>query len=105
MALPLLEAMIPAATALAATPAAPVRRFVGVFSPNGMIMDAWTPEAAGTDFELKPVLKPLEPFRDQMVVVTNLSNGPQRAGGAVCLVTWELMDSTHSNDSRRIVVA
>jgi hypothetical protein len=99
MALPLLEAMIPAATALAATPAAPVRRFVGVFSPNGMIMDAWTPETAGTDFELKPVLKPLEPFRDQMVVVTNLSNGPQRAGGHALAPTMFLTGVMHPNRS------
>jgi hypothetical protein len=99
MALPLLEAMIPAATALAATPAAPVRRFVGVFSPNGMIMDAWTPEAAGTDFELKPVLKPLEAYKDQMVVVTNLSNGPQRAGGHALAPTMFLTGVMHPNRS------
>jgi hypothetical protein len=95
LALPLLEAMIPAATALAATPGAPVR----VFSPNGMIMDAWTPESAGADFELKPVLKPLEAYRSQMVVVTNLSNGPQRAGGHALAPTMFLTGVMHPNRS------
>ena len=45
--LPLLDAMIPARTALAQTAAKPVRRFGGAYSPNGMIMSAWTPATAG----------------------------------------------------------
>src|SRR5439155_25934852 len=99
LALPLLEAMIPASTALAATAAAPVRRFAGIFSPNGMIMDAWTPEGSGTEFELKTVLKPLEPFKSQMVVVSNLSNGPQRAGGHALAPTMFLTGVMHPNRS------
>lgn len=99
VALPLLDAMIPAATALAATPGAPVRRFVGAFSPNGVIMDAWTPEGEGTDFALKTTLKPLEPFRDQLVVISNLSNGPQRAGGHALAPTMYLTGVMHPNRS------
>jgi hypothetical protein len=99
LALPLLEAMIPAGTAFAATPGAPVRRFVGLFSPNGVIMDAWTPEEEGAAFEFKPILKPLEPFKDQTVVITNLSNGPQRAGGHALAPTMFLTGAMHPNRS------
>ena len=81
LALPLLDAMVPAATVLAQTPAQPVRRFGAVYSPNGMIMSYWTPESAGPGFDLPLILQPLEPFRDQMVVVSGLQNGPQRQGG------------------------
>jgi hypothetical protein len=81
LALPLLDAMIPAATALAQTAAKPVRRFGAVYSPNGMIMGQWTPEATGRDFDLPLILKPFASFQDKMVVVTGLHNGPQRQGG------------------------
>jgi hypothetical protein len=81
VALPLIDAMIPAATALAQTAARPVRRFGGAYSPNGMIMDLWTPVTAGADFELPQILKPFEPFREYLTVVSNLQTGPQRQGG------------------------
>jgi hypothetical protein len=81
LALPLLDAMIPAATALAQTPARPIRRFGGAYSPNGMIMDLWTPSTAGTGFDLPQILKPFEPYYDYVTVVSNLQNGPQRQGG------------------------
>ena len=71
--LPLLDAMVPAMTALAQTPAAPRRRFGCVYVPHGAIMDRWTPAQTGTGFEFTPILKPLEAFRDQLVVVTNLT--------------------------------
>jgi hypothetical protein len=81
LALPLLDAMVPAATALAQTPARRVRRFATAYSPNGMIMDQWTPEGAGALNEFKPILKPFEPFRNHVTIVTNLNTGPQRQGG------------------------
>ncbi|MGB7219259.1 MAG: DUF1552 domain-containing protein [Vicinamibacterales bacterium] len=81
VALPLLDAMIPAATLLAQTAARPVRRFGAVYSPNGMIMSQWTPESAAAGFDLPSTLKPFEPFRSHLNVVTNLSSGPQRGGG------------------------
>ncbi len=81
LALPLLDAMIPAATALAQTAAKPVRRFGGAYSPNGMIMSAWTPETAGANFDLPSTLRPFEPFREYLTVVSNLQTGPQRQGG------------------------
>ena len=59
LALPLLDGMVPALTALARTPARPVRRFGVVYVPNGMVMKNWTPAAEGTAFELTPILQPL----------------------------------------------
>jgi hypothetical protein len=79
LALPLLDAMVPAATALAQTAASPVKRLGFVYFPNGIIVDRWFPSAAGTAFEFSPSLKPLEAHRNSLVVVSNLS----RAGTAI----------------------
>ena len=73
VALPLLEAMVPAMTALAKTDVNPRVRFGAVYIPNGAIMEQWIPDAVGTDFDFKPILKPIEPFGGSMVVVTNLT--------------------------------
>ncbi len=73
VALPLLDAMVPAATALAQTPALPRRRFGAVFIPNGAIMEQWTPAGAGEGFDLSPTLAPLAPHRASLAVVTNLT--------------------------------
>jgi hypothetical protein len=72
MGLPFLESMIPAwtPTAKAATPAP---RFGVVYFPNGAIMQQFTPSATGEGFGFTPILKPLEPFKDSLVVVTNLT--------------------------------
>jgi hypothetical protein len=74
--LPLLDAMVPAATALAQTAATPPRRFGFMYVPHGADMASWTPAAAGR-LQLSPTLSVLERFHDSMVVVTNL----MRAGG------------------------
>jgi len=73
VALPLLDAMVPAATALAQTAAVPRRRFGAVFIPNGAIVEQWTPTTAGVGFELSPILKPIERFKQSLVVVSNLT--------------------------------
>ena len=72
IALPFLDAMVPA---LSAAPTAPFR-FGAVYLPNGVYPDTWHPDAAGSDFVFKPVMQPLEPFRNQLVtVMTNVSLG------------------------------
>src|SRR4249920_323522 len=71
--LPVLEAMVPAMTALAQTPANPKTRFGAVFVPNGAIVEQWSPSASGANFAFSPILQPLEKFRDQLVVVSNLT--------------------------------
>ena len=73
VALPLLDAMVPSATVLAQTVAVPRRRFGAVFIPNGAIVEQWTPTAAGVGFELSPILKPIERFKQSLVVVSNLT--------------------------------
>jgi len=73
LALPLLESMIPAATALAQTPAAAKPRFVGVFYPHGMAPGYWEPEKEGALPEKLPfIMEPLEKVKDQSVVITGL---------------------------------
>src|SRR3954462_6656484 len=72
MALPLLEAMIPAATALAKTPAKPVRRLGFVFIPMGCDITRWTPPGENKLDELSPILSSLAPVKDQVTCITNL---------------------------------
>ncbi len=81
VALPLLDAMVPALTAAQNTPAKAVRRFGVVYHPNGVIYPSWLPKGVGRDFELSPVLAPLQPFRDRVVVVTGLSSHQAEALG------------------------
>jgi len=88
LALPLLDSMIPAATAMAKTAAAPQRRLGFVYIPHGVIMDDWTPQGAATGFELPPILKPLEPFRDSLVVISNLSAPPSNGSHATASGGW-----------------
>ena len=73
LALPLLDAMIPAAAAAGTTAAKPVRRLGYLFMPMGCDQSRWTPRATdGTLRELSPILESLAPFRDQMTVLSNL---------------------------------
>jgi hypothetical protein len=69
--IPVLDAMRPA---LAATKSAQARRLAVVYVPNGIVMKDWLVEKTGTGFELPRILKPLERFRDDIVVVSGLSN-------------------------------
>src|SRR5712671_8153850 len=72
LALPLLDAMVPAATALAQTAAKPTPRFVGCFVPHGMAPGYWVPEKEGPDFEFTFNFKPLEPYRKQVTILSGL---------------------------------
>src|SRR5437763_2920046 len=71
LALPLLDAMIPAATSWALTPAKPVPRLGFVFIPMGCDQARWTPPGQGKLDELSPILAPLQPVKDQVTVITN----------------------------------
>ncbi len=71
LALPLLDAMMPA-FARAQTRAKPPTRLSIVYLPNGIMMDKWTPDAEGAGFALKPILEPLAPFKDQMLILSGL---------------------------------
>ena len=73
LALPLLDAMVPAFARGAETGAKPVVRLSTVFVPNGRIMQKWTPATEGAGFAMSPTLEPLTPFKDQLLVLSGLN--------------------------------
>ncbi|HVQ13802.1 MAG TPA: DUF1552 domain-containing protein [Vicinamibacterales bacterium] len=73
LALPLLDAMVPALTATVQTAAQPARRAGFIYVPHGVILNQWTPASTTPGFELPAILQPLEPFRDVLTVVSNLA--------------------------------
>jgi hypothetical protein len=85
-----LDAMIPAATALANTAAQPRVKLGFIYFPHGAIMEKWTPQKEGTDFELTPILEPLKPFQKQLTIVSGLGNRPgeSQAVHAIVPATW-----------------
>jgi hypothetical protein len=95
LALPLLDAMTPAFAGPADAVKPPSRLGI-IYSPNGMWpMNQWTPKTEGTGFETTPIIEPLKPFRDQMLIVSGLSNrealprpGDDIEGHALSLSTW-----------------
>lgn len=99
VALPLLEAMIPAATAWADTPAGKTpKRFAFVGFPHGAIMDRWSPKETGTSYAMSPILQPLEPFRKHLTIVSGLRNKPAETpephayieqGWLTCVKPWD----------------
>src|SRR5215467_12287667 len=77
IALALLDAMNPAATAWAKTAAGSTpKRFAFVGFPHGAIMDRWSPKETGTEYVMSPILEPLAPFRKHMTIVSGLRNKP-----------------------------
>src|ERR1700754_1751773 len=78
--LPMLDAMVPALAAASALPKSAVRTAF-VYVPNGVVMDHWTPEAAGKDFAYPRTLKPLEAFREQTLIVSGLMDNNANALG------------------------
>jgi hypothetical protein len=79
VALPFLDSMVPAQTPLSRTAARPTLRVGFIYVPHGAILPQWTPIGDGADFKFSRILKPLEPFRDRITVVTgcaiNAENG------------------------------
>jgi hypothetical protein len=90
IALPLLDAMLPAGTALAQTAAAPSPRLAFVYFPHGALQDEWQPARTGRDFDFPFILKPLEPFRDYVTVVSGLRNkgGESSSPHGIIEETW-----------------
>src|SRR5437667_3180008 len=104
VALPLLEAMVPAFSASATTAARGARRFGAIYVPHGAIMDQWTPAGVGSNFEFTPTLKPLEPYRRSVVVISNLARAGTTVGDhAVAPSGWltgALAKQTEAEDVR-----
>jgi hypothetical protein len=88
--LPLLEAMVPAGTAIAQTAAAPALRLGFVYFPHGALRDEWEPTESGRDFEFPFILKPLEPLREHVTVVSGLRNkgGESSSPHGIIEETW-----------------
>jgi hypothetical protein len=86
LALPLLDSMVPALTAQSR--AAATRRLGFVYVPHGVILNQWTPATSGRAPELTPILKPLEPFRDSLTIVSNLARPEERAQDHACTGAW-----------------
>jgi hypothetical protein len=84
VALPLLDSMVPAQTPL--KPA--LTRFGFIYIPHGKIMNKWTPAKTGAGFDFTPILKPLEPLRDHMVVVSGLSERGTDGGHSLSPSQW-----------------
>jgi len=89
LALPLLDAMVPAATALAQTAAAPKPRFVGLFVPHGMAPGYWVPEKVGANPDFPFNWKPLEPYREHVTILSGLhSRSAEPPPGATGADHW-----------------
>lgn len=93
VAMPLLDAMVPASTAIARTAARPVPRFVGIWHPHGASPGYWSPLQAGRDFEFSFITKPLEPFRDRTVLISGLD----------CTAAYSTVDEPGGNHARGAV--
>src|SRR4029079_5571464 len=90
IALPLLDAMIPARTALAQTAAAPQPKLGFVYFAHGALQDEWQPKQTGRDFEFPFILKPLEPLREHVTVISGLRNkaGDGGSTNGITEETW-----------------
>ena len=96
--LPLLDAMVPAMTAIRHTAARPVLRFGAVYVPNGVIPGRWFPEAEGAGFAFSPTLAPLEPYRDRLLVLSGLDSVPPPPPG-------ERQYNNHADASTRFLTS
>jgi len=72
LSLPLLESMVPAFQSLANAAARPKTRLSCIYFPHGATMDKWTPGTVGANFAFSEILKPLEPFRDRVNIISGL---------------------------------
>ncbi len=97
--LPLLGAMVPAATALAKTAAAPKTRLGFFYFPHGAVMENWTPATDGRDFQLGSIIEPLEPFRKQLTIVSNIGNRPAESRAVHALVPATWLSCVHPRES------
>jgi Protein of unknown function (DUF1552) len=102
IALPLLDAMIPARTALAQTAAASSPRLGFVYFPHGALQQEWTPSVTGRDFDFPFILQPLEPMREHVTVVSGLRNkgGESSSPHGIIEETWLNCVSPRKRDAK-----
>jgi hypothetical protein len=99
VALPLLDAMIPAATVLAQTAAKPQARMGFIFFPHGAVMERWKPAATGSDFEVSEILAPAAKFKDRMTIVSGLRNKPAESPDPHGIVAGTWLRCVAPNDT------
>jgi hypothetical protein len=102
IALPLLDAMIPANTAWAQTAAAAKTRLGFVYFPHGAVQKFWTPETTGMDFKLSRILEPIAPMKDYVTVISGLRNKPGESSNPHGIIesTWLTCKSPDDRTSR-----
>jgi hypothetical protein len=93
LALPWLEAMMPAAASTSSSPAMPVR-MAFLYMPNGVNTSAWAPEGTGTEFTLSPTLQPLNDFKKKIIVARNLWNAASKDGDGHYVKEAAILTST-----------
>src|SRR5262245_13304017 len=81
LALPWLDSMVPALTAFQKSGARTPRRLAAFYGPNGMALPFWRPKAEGSLEELPPILQPLQPFKNDVLMIGGL-NGDAANGGS-----------------------
>jgi hypothetical protein len=97
--------MIPALTAQSKTAANPIKRLGFVYVPHGAIMDRFTPATEGSNFEFSPILRPLEPFRDRVVVVSGLAHKTADNAGVHSMSPPTWLSGVRPNDKESAVRA
>jgi len=102
IALPLLDAMVPAQTALAQTAARRKSRLGFVYFPHGAIMDRWTPAMDGPDYQLSPILEPLKAFRERTTVISGLDNRPAHSGAVHAIVPGTWLSCVHPRETQEV---
>ena len=99
--LPLLDAMIPAGTALANTPAKPVPCMACIYIPHGAVADAWSPKESGPNYTMSPILKPLEPYRKSVTIVSGLRNRAAEAPPPHAITPGTWLTAVHPPHSQQ----
>src|SRR5690242_11158932 len=81
LALPMMDAMMPSSSRAAEMADAARKRLHVIYTPNGMMMDNWTPAETGAGYTLTPILKPLEAYREKFIVISGLDHAQAEALG------------------------
>ena|SRR5437867_10688699 len=103
LALPLLDAMVPALSERTRTAAKPTPRLGFIYVPNGAVMDKWPPAGNGKTFEFSQGLSPLAPFRDRVLVLSGLAQMEARSydDGAVTIRVERRVAERHPRETNR----